>query len=308
MAPTTKDNLNGSTAPIGYWGPPTSTLDWCEKNYEATYYAAEFWNTVSNLAMIVPALHGIYDSYKQGLEFRYLLCFGLFLMVGIGSWMFHMTLLYEMQLLDELPMVWGASYIYYCLHKADLSKQAGDRDRVGTYMFVYSLVVSVAYLVNKNPLFHEGAYGLLVLLTLIKAIRLQKRNGKLIKVPLFHLGCVLYAVGFILWNIDNHFCRQITSFRETYLRPPLPESRLTTIQDTKFPMHGVWDWSAVTQLHGWWHLLAGYATYVHILFGIHNRMIYLNTKCSVVPSYSIGFKVQIDQQNLTSNKNDSKHK
>ena len=25
-----------------------------------------------------------------------------------------MTLLYEMQLLDELPMVWGASYFVYC--------------------------------------------------------------------------------------------------------------------------------------------------------------------------------------------------
>ena len=30
MAPTT---LTGS---IGIWGPPTSTLDWCEKNYEVS--------------------------------------------------------------------------------------------------------------------------------------------------------------------------------------------------------------------------------------------------------------------------------
>ena len=26
----------------GFWGPPTSTLDWCEANYDVTFYIAEF--------------------------------------------------------------------------------------------------------------------------------------------------------------------------------------------------------------------------------------------------------------------------
>lgn len=26
----------------GYWGPTTSTLDWCEENYVVTLYVAEF--------------------------------------------------------------------------------------------------------------------------------------------------------------------------------------------------------------------------------------------------------------------------
>lgn len=25
----------------GYWGKPTATIDWCEKNYEVNYYIAE---------------------------------------------------------------------------------------------------------------------------------------------------------------------------------------------------------------------------------------------------------------------------
>lgn len=25
----------------GHWGKPTATIDWCEKNYEVSYYVAE---------------------------------------------------------------------------------------------------------------------------------------------------------------------------------------------------------------------------------------------------------------------------
>ena len=87
---------------IGYWGPPTSTLDWCESNYEVismndkyqheyklffdiliattyllftpqvSYYMAEFWNTITNLSMIIPPLNGIFQVYQQKFEFRYI--------------------------------------------------------------------------------------------------------------------------------------------------------------------------------------------------------------------------------------------
>ena len=26
----------------GYWGPPTATIDWCEANYDVSFYVAEF--------------------------------------------------------------------------------------------------------------------------------------------------------------------------------------------------------------------------------------------------------------------------
>ena len=29
-------------AAVGFWGLPTSTLDWCEENYATTHYIAEF--------------------------------------------------------------------------------------------------------------------------------------------------------------------------------------------------------------------------------------------------------------------------
>ena len=27
---------------LGYWDPVTSTIDWCESNYDYTYYIAEY--------------------------------------------------------------------------------------------------------------------------------------------------------------------------------------------------------------------------------------------------------------------------
>ena len=33
----------------GYWGPPTATLDWCEANYDVTFYVAEFCKSYFSL-------------------------------------------------------------------------------------------------------------------------------------------------------------------------------------------------------------------------------------------------------------------
>ena len=85
--------------------------------FQVNYYFAEFWNTLTNLAMIVPALKGIHNVYCQKFEPRFALLYLGLGITGIGSWMFHMSLLYEMQLFDELPMVWTSAYMVYCLYK-----------------------------------------------------------------------------------------------------------------------------------------------------------------------------------------------
>lgn len=43
MAPTEK---------LGFWGVPTSTIDWCENNYEVNFYVAEMCKLYSSQLML----------------------------------------------------------------------------------------------------------------------------------------------------------------------------------------------------------------------------------------------------------------
>lgn len=92
-------------ADISDWGNHTASIDWCEQNYVHTPYIAEFYNTLTNLPTILLGLWGCYGSFKGGLRRRYALGYLGLTGIGLGSLLFHATLKYEAQLLDELPMV-----------------------------------------------------------------------------------------------------------------------------------------------------------------------------------------------------------
>ena len=54
----------------GYWGDTTSSLDWCEDNYAVSWYIAEWYNSVTNLAMVIPACYGLWHCWTHSLELR----------------------------------------------------------------------------------------------------------------------------------------------------------------------------------------------------------------------------------------------
>uniref|UniRef100_A0A3B3IPC8 Alkaline ceramidase n=1 Tax=Oryzias latipes TaxID=8090 RepID=A0A3B3IPC8_ORYLA len=223
---------------LGLWGPPTSTLDWCEENYEVTVYVAEFWNTVSNLIMILPPLFGALQTFRNGLEFRYICSFLGLAAVGVGSWCFHMTLLYEMQLLDELPMIYSTCVFVYCLYECFKQEKTVGLIPI-TLLFVFSMSVSLVYLQWKEPVFHQVMYGVLVACLVMRSIFIVTWVYPWLR-PLCYASLAIFMLGFLLWNIDNIFCEQ--------LRRVLP------------PGLGV-----LTQFHAWWHIFTGLGSYLHIL-------------------------------------------
>jgi dihydroceramidase len=53
-------------------------------------------------------------------------------------------------------------------------------------------------------------------------------------------GGILFASGFVLWNIDREICPSLTAFKRQIGMP----------------------WSFVFELHGWWHVLTGIGAYI----------------------------------------------
>ena len=106
---------------------PSSSINWCEQDYVVTYYLAEFVNTISNVPPIfvsVAALiaGSIVVHEKIGLNGKRLLQPWIVLLAYIapivvfcGSFVFHSTLTYAGQLLDELPMIYGICYFHWML-------------------------------------------------------------------------------------------------------------------------------------------------------------------------------------------------
>ena len=63
---------------------------------------------------------------KQGFEKRLIAAYTSLFVIGLGSVMFHATLRYEMQLMDEVPMIYGTAVIGYCVYQVTTSKLSSN--------------------------------------------------------------------------------------------------------------------------------------------------------------------------------------
>lgn len=235
-----------------YWGPVTSTIDWCEENYTVSRYIAEFFNTTTNLVFVFLSLYGIRNTYQNDMPFRFIVAYAAVMFIGFGSWCFHMTLQYEMQLLDELPMIYGACILAWHIF------EVYPENRYGVWLPLalvgYSGFVTWSYLIIKNPVFHQVSYAILVFIIVYRSTSLvrnlpkgapEKRQLSL----LLKLAASGFLGAFFVWNIDNQFCEQLRSWRSTV---PL--------------MVG-----AISELHGLWHIMTGLGVYFYV---VYNEWIY----------------------------------
>ncbi|KAJ1970792.1 alkaline ceramidase ydc1, partial [Dimargaris xerosporica] len=232
-------------------------------NYTVCKYIAEFWNTTTNFIFLSLALFGIYNVHRCLGERRFIMCYLGMLLVGTGSWLFHMTLLYEMQLLDELPMIYCTCVCIYSVIEIEKTPRYGKALPLG--LLAYSALVTAIYLYNRNPVFHQVSYGLEVavivfrnayLLSQIPATTVS-RGGQSVKTALKRLyfqAAATFLFGFFLWNIDNIYCAQLRHLR-SLLAVPL---------------------DAVLQLHGWWHVFTALGCYLCITNTQYMRLVFLD--------------------------------
>ncbi|QLG74938.1 hypothetical protein HG535_0H02650 [Zygotorulaspora mrakii] len=242
----------------GYWGEVTSTIDWCEENYVVSKYIAEWSNTITNGTFVITALYSTYCAWRNRLELRFLWIGVGFALVGVGSWLFHMTLQYHYQLLDEMPMIYATcipTWSILCETKDTLTGkgQSSPLNRQISIAIAITTIVSLLswiYLVFKIPEIHQTVYGFITVLVVIMSGFLTYKyvDDKVAKKSLYQcmtIGIVTFLAGFISWNLDNLFCSFWIHVRRSYLELPL----------------GVF-----LELHAWWHILTGTGIYYYIVY------------------------------------------
>lgn len=243
-----------------------------QENYASSPYIAELWNTISNLgrfrvgdgvgtrasiltdriaAIIVPCCLGLVFAKKAQLERRFSLAYTGLLCVGLGSWLFHMTLLWTAQLMDELPMLYASlTFIFCILDDHWTAKQSARRPWVVLLLVVLGIATTVLYLATGDPLVHQSCYAVLVTVIVARSFQVSRRTVRPELKRLFWLGLVSYLTAFVLWNVDNMLCAVLQARRVQAYR------------------HGGFQLLLVplTQMHAWWHVGVGIGSYLHVLY------------------------------------------
>jgi dihydroceramidase len=179
-----------------------------------------------------------------------------------------------MQLLDEIPMIWAICVMCYTNYELIESienieascktpKSSLKKNIVFAILAGLSIVITYLYMFQlTNPIFHEMCYASIYITVIFQSAFIVRRLRLSPRLYLLSVGYI--AIGFFLWNADNHFCAYLTRYRsfiDTYM---FDTSRNTSVGANVFNFVLIL-LQAVSQLHSWWHLFAGFSAYLGII-------------------------------------------
>ncbi|POW09133.1 hypothetical protein PSTT_07015, partial [Puccinia striiformis] len=161
----------------------------------------------------------------------------------------HSTL--RMAIGDELPMIFsGALGVYIAFDTCSSNQQRTRFVRCLPYLLsMYAFGVTAVYLWYPNPVFHQIAFAAISLINTSRSAYLalsapggtyQEQKNRTDGIRYTFGGTIIFLAGFLIWNIDNVYCDQISQLKE-YLGAP---------------------WSFILEGHAWWHLATGTGAYL----------------------------------------------
>lgn len=231
----------------GFWGPITSTVDWCETNYVHLSFVAELFNSASSLAMVFAGVLGI-ALHRHVLERRFMLAYAMVSVVGLGSIAFHATLLRGPQMMDELPMLWLTLVIIFIL------LENRPERRFGTWfpalLFCHAVLVTSLNAFTQGPLqfylFH-ASFASIEVFALGRVYFIHRRNQDRTIRRVYQLGMGAYALAIAVWFTDLRACSTL---------------------NVTLPSMGIPN----PQFHAWWHVLVSCGFYALLLVIAHDRL------------------------------------
>jgi dihydroceramidase len=115
-----------------FWGNSTSSVNWCEVDYEYSNYIAELFNTTSSLFIVMAGCYGSV-LHRKWIKLSFHCAFLSTAVVGLGSIAFHATLKKSTQALDEVPMLFSAMSFLYVSIQLHLDLGQRKRQSLGWY-------------------------------------------------------------------------------------------------------------------------------------------------------------------------------
>lgn len=213
-----------------------SSINWCERDYVHSSFIAEYWNTLTGICLCISSLLSYKSNVKHDLHILYYSNFLLFI-VGIGTILFHSTLIYIWQLLDEIPMMLIViEYYRIVTQEITLTKTYPFCKSVNAYyvlpciitsyyihpklqVFLFQSILSLfitfliytCYFINisllKSTLQAEKSFSR-NLRPIFTTHAIDLRNNLRYNLTNYHYkGICLLLSSLIIWNIDNHYCQ-----------------------------------------------------------------------------------------------------
>ncbi|KAH9620790.1 hypothetical protein KSS87_018170 [Heliosperma pusillum] len=191
-----------------FWGPVTSTIECCEKNYVYSSYIAEFFNTISNVPGIILALFGLIIALSQHFEKRFSFLHISNMALAIGNMLYHATLQRVHQHSDETPMVWEMLLYLYILYSPDWHYKS----TIPTFIFFYGAVFGLAHHLVGFDVGFKVHYTVLCLLCIPRMYKYYIHTGDIDAKRLAKLYLLTLVLGSICWFADREFCKEFSSW------------------------------------------------------------------------------------------------
>lgn len=169
----------------------------------------ELWNSCTSFAFPVGPLLLWCEAQTAEVQLNLLLLAA----IGLGSVAFHATLLYEMQLLDELPMV------CYIMHTTALLARQDGSCPSGIKAFLMALVL-LLFSTSREALAHKagrvvmvlGFSGCFVWLAFSLSslcVELDRRGGSTLFVTRYQYASITTISAIVAWISDNLACKAL---------------------------------------------------------------------------------------------------
>mmetsp|Transcript_23509 Transcript_23509/g.51566 ORF Transcript_23509/g.51566 Transcript_23509/m.51566 type:complete len:261 (-) Transcript_23509:262-1044(-) len=245
-----------------------TTIDWCEENYVVMPEVAEFWNTLTSVLCIVPPLLFFFQRTPDGVGMIPWM-YPLIAFIMVGSALFHGTLTWFGQLLDEVPILAFISFSFSAtLDSITIVGKEGEaiqrrswapgpRALLDFGLFQVTMI-TVLYTTKAK------AYGLFLGCAVAQALshwplilwelsgRLKPYRKVVMRMLAMHVG--LGYGGYAIWCLENAFCERLRFL----------------------------------QLHAWWHPLATMSLKPFIDLLLFQRLVACGEKPAYRPTY-LGF-------------------